>query len=57
MLPEVDVIFAILNMEGLGIADGSKADMEDALAFARYMGERYIHNESPRRRTSLSQSI
>jgi len=39
MLPEVDVIFAILNMEGLGIADGSKADMEDALAFARYMGK------------------
>lgn len=39
MLPEVDVIFAILNVEGLGIADGSREDMEEALAFARYMGK------------------
>lgn len=39
MLPEVDVIFAILNVGGLGIADGSRQDMEEALAFARYMGK------------------
>jgi len=39
MLPEIDVIFAILNMQGLGIADGSREDMEEALAFARYMGK------------------
>ena len=39
MLPEVDVIFAILNIDGLGIADGSRADMEKALAFAQYMGK------------------
>ncbi|MGI6627440.1 MAG: aldo/keto reductase [Bacillota bacterium] len=39
MLSEVDVIFAILNIEGLGIADGSRQDMEEALAFARYMGK------------------
>ncbi len=39
LLPEVDVIFAILNIDGLGIADGSREDMEQALAFARYMGK------------------
>ncbi len=39
LLPEVDVIFAILNIDGLGIVDGSREDMEQALAFARYMGK------------------
>ena len=39
LLPEVDVIFAILNIEGLGIVDGSRQDMEEALAFAHYMGK------------------
>lgn len=39
LLPEVDVIFAILNIDGLGIVDGSRQDMEEALAFARYMGK------------------
>lgn len=39
MLSEIDVIFAILNIDGLGIADGSRQDMEEALAFAQYMGK------------------
>lgn len=39
MLDEVDVIFAILNVDGLGIRGGSRADMEDALAFAKAMGK------------------
>ncbi|HHT84714.1 MAG: aldo/keto reductase [Bacillota bacterium] len=39
LLPEVDVILAILNIDGIGIADGSRQDMEEALAFARYMGK------------------
>jgi len=39
LLPEIDVVFAILNIDGLGIADGSRQDMEEALAFARYMGK------------------
>lgn len=39
LLSEVDVIFAILNVEGLGIPDGTRHDMEEALAFAHYMGK------------------
>lgn len=39
MLDEVDVIFALLNMDGLGVRGGSRADMEDALAFAKQMGK------------------
>ncbi len=39
LLPEVDVIFAILNVDGLGIVDGSRRDMEEALAFARSAGK------------------
>ncbi|QUL99721.1 MAG: aldo/keto reductase [Candidatus Fermentithermobacillus carboniphilus] len=39
MLPEVDVILALLNLEGIGIPDGSRQDMEEALKFARYMGK------------------
>lgn len=39
LLPEVDVIFAILNVDGIGIVDGSRQDMEQALAFAHYMGK------------------
>ena len=39
MLDEVDVIFALLNVDGLGIRDGTRQDMEDALAFARSMGK------------------
>jgi len=39
LLPEVDVIFAILNIEGLGIADGTRQDMEEALEFAKELGK------------------
>jgi predicted aldo/keto reductase-like oxidoreductase len=39
MLDEVDVIFAILNVAGLGIRGGSRTDMENALRFAREMGK------------------
>ena len=39
LLPEVDIIFAILNMDGLGIVDGTREDMEKALEFARSMGK------------------
>lgn len=39
MLDEVDVIFALLNVDGLGIRDGTRKDMEEALAFARSMGK------------------
>lgn len=39
LLPEIDVIFAILNLDGLGIVDGSRRDMEEALAFARSTGK------------------
>ena len=34
----IDVIFPIVNMEGLGVADGSREDMERAVAFARECG-------------------
>ncbi len=39
MCDEIDIIFAILNVEGLGIVDGTRQDMEDALAFARQTGK------------------
>lgn len=39
MLEEVDVVFALLNVEGLGIRGGNREDMESALAFARQMGK------------------
>lgn len=39
LLDEVDVIFAVLNIQGLGIADGSRQDMEDALRFAKECGK------------------
>ncbi len=39
MRDDVDVIFAILNVHGLGIVDGTREDMEDALCFARQMGK------------------
>ncbi len=39
LLDEVDVIFAILNVAGLGIADGNREDMEDALRFAMECGK------------------
>jgi len=39
MVSEIDVIFALINIDGLGIADGSRKDMEQALKFARYMGK------------------
>ncbi len=39
LLPEVDVIFAILNVEGLGIRGGSRGDMEEALRFAWECGK------------------
>lgn len=38
MHPEVDVIFAIINEKGLGIADGARADMERALSGAHGRG-------------------
>ncbi len=39
MHDDVDVIFAILNVRGLGIVDGRREDMEEALAFAREVGK------------------
>ncbi len=39
MCDEIDIIFAILNVDGLGIVDGARQDMEDALAFARETGK------------------
>lgn len=39
MIPEIDVIFAMLNVGGLGIRDGTRRDMEKALEFAKYMGK------------------
>ncbi|MGI6643798.1 MAG: aldo/keto reductase [Bacillota bacterium] len=36
---DIDVIFAILNAAGLGIVDGTRKDMEDALCFAHQMGK------------------
>lgn len=35
----VDVIFALLNVDGLGIRDGSRQDMEEALRFAHGAGK------------------
>lgn len=39
LMPEIDVIFAILNVEGIGIPDGSRADMENALIQATRNGK------------------
>lgn len=39
VLDEVDVIFAILNVDGLGVRGGSRQDMEHALRFAKQMGK------------------
>jgi aryl-alcohol dehydrogenase-like predicted oxidoreductase len=39
MLDEVDAVFALLNVEGLGIRGGGRQDMEEALAFAKEMGK------------------
>lgn len=39
MLDEVDVVFALLNSQGLGIRGGSRQDMEEALALARDTGK------------------
>lgn len=39
LMDEVDVIFAILNLEGLGIRDGTRQDMEEALSFASSCGK------------------
>lgn len=39
MLDEVDVVFAMLNVSGLGIRGGSRQDMERALEFAEDMGK------------------
>lgn len=36
--PEIDCIHPILNAEGFGIADGTRADMEDALCQAHQQG-------------------
>ena len=36
--PGVDVIFPIVNMAGIGVADGSREDMERAVAFAAECG-------------------
>lgn len=37
--PDVDVIFAILNAKGVGIMDGSREDMENALRYAHKQGK------------------
>jgi uncharacterized protein len=37
--PDVDVIFAILNQDGIGIMDGSRKDMEKALEEAQARGK------------------
>jgi ferredoxin len=39
MLDEVDVVFALLNVDGLGVRGGSKEQMEEALKLARGMGK------------------
>ncbi len=39
LMDEVDVIFAILNVGGIGIADGAKENMEEALRFAKDCGK------------------
>ncbi len=39
MLDEVDVLHPLVNMAGLGIADGSREDMMKAMDFAAYMGK------------------
>lgn len=39
MLDEVDVVFALLNVEGLGVRGGGRAEMEAALAFAKEVGK------------------
>jgi len=39
LMDEIDVIFAILNKSGLGIQDGSRDEMLDALAHSHDMGK------------------
>ena len=39
MLDAVDVVFALLNVDGLGIRGGTRQDMENSLEFARSMGK------------------
>ena len=39
LMDEVDVVFAILNLEGIGIRDGTRHDMEEALRFANSCGK------------------
>lgn len=39
MRDDIDVIHPIINMQGLGIIDGTVADMLEAIKFAHYMGK------------------
>ena len=38
-IPEIDVIHPIINLNGLGIGDGSRQDMEKAIEYAKSMGK------------------
>ncbi|HHT50073.1 MAG TPA: aldo/keto reductase [Eubacteriaceae bacterium] len=38
-IPEVDVIHPIININGIGIGDGSRQDMELAIKYAKSMGK------------------
>lgn len=38
-VPEIDVIHPILNMKGIGIADGTRLEMENAIAHAHQAGK------------------
>ncbi len=39
LIPEIDVIHPLLNLTGIGILDGSKEEMEEAIAFAQSLGK------------------
>jgi len=38
-VPEIDIVFPILNLTGIGILRGSAADMESAIEYAAYKGK------------------
>lgn len=38
-MPEIDVIEPIINFKGIGIVDGTRADMEKAIAYAKDKGK------------------
>lgn len=39
LIPEIDVIHPLLNLTGIGILDGCKEEMEEAIAFAGSLGK------------------